>query len=228
MRLGSPCQTLATMSEAVDAPRNDAPEEDFFDEEEDDLFADDGPPESEPESKPAPSSAKKSGLASKPASKRAAKEPPESSAAPKKPKKAPSSGKRGGTKESVAALRATRSGYDRGQQTHRAPSGKSAEEILASRTGAAVAQGKRKSASVCCGRVSDDIICCTIDPRAHRDGGRKRLPGNWCLWCGDTVREGRSYCSPQCSLSYHEDVLAEEEAKRARVAAEKRWTQRGT
>lgn len=214
------------MSEAADAPRNDAPEEDFFDEEDDGLFDDDGPPESEPESKPAPSSAKKSG----PASKRAVKGPSEAaSSASKKPKKAPpSTGKRGGTKESVAALRATRRGYDRGQQTHRAPSGKSAEEILASRTGVAVAQGKMKSASVCCGRVSDDIICCTIDPRAHRDGGRKRLPGNWCLWCGDTVREGRSYCTPQCSLSYHEDVLAEEEAKRARVAAEKRWTQRGT
>ena len=57
----------------------------------------------------------------------------------------------------------------------------------------------------CCGHRTQDPLCCVIDPRGHADG-RKRLPGDWCLWCGDPVVEGRSYCGPACSYAYHDDV----------------------
>lgn len=60
----------------------------------------------------------------------------------------------------------------------------------------------------CCGRRTQEPYCCMIDPRAHADG-RQRLAGNWCLWCGDLVPEGRSYCGPSCSYSYHDDLTDE-------------------
>lgn len=58
----------------------------------------------------------------------------------------------------------------------------------------------------CCGRVTNDPLCCAYDPRGHVDG-RRRLPGDWCCWCGAAVKEGRSFCGEACSYSYQQDVL---------------------
>jgi hypothetical protein len=69
----------------------------------------------------------------------------------------------------------------------------------------------------CCGRVSDDLICCPLDPRAVMNEQRSvfsRGPGDWCCWCGENVPEGQSFCGQQCSMSYHEDILESRREKR--------------
>jgi len=52
------------------------------------------------------------------------------------------------------------------------------------------------------------LICCMVDPRAahtHANGKPRRLPGNWCLWCGEDVPEGQSFCNKPCAISFAED-----------------------
>lgn len=112
-----------------------------------------------------------------------------------------------------------------GLQTERVPNGLTRDEIIARRTsGYIVAQGKIKQASRCCGRVTDDIICCAIDPRAATHG-LGRLAGNWCCWCGEHVPEGRSFCGEGCSYSYHMDV--EEEDDKLRLAKKRAFRHPG-
>lgn len=100
-----------------------------------------------------------------------------------------------------------------GKLTHRTPNGLTVEQIVARR--ASGLQSARVNKAVrrtpCCGAMNDAVICCALDPRAHPTEAGKRLPGDWCLWCGEHVRDGRSYCTQQCSYSYHQDVLESQE-----------------
>lgn len=73
-----------------------------------------------------------------------------------------------------------------------------------------LANNRPNRPSPCCGRRTQDVVCCAIDPRALADGRRSKE--TWCCWCGDDVPEGRSYCNDACSREYHEDVFAASES----------------
>ncbi len=133
---------------------------------------------------------------------------------------------KGASPASIAgSVAANKRREETGLVTERVPNGLSREEIISKRpSGYFVAQGKMKQASRCCGRVTDDIICCAIDPRSSADG-RRRLSGNWCCWCGEDVFEGRSFCNESCSYSYHMDV--EEEDENLRLAKKRAFRHPG-
>lgn len=64
------------------------------------------------------------------------------------------------------------------------------------------------------GGALDAALCCLVDPRMcpkhfgenSLHGVSRRLPGDWCLWCGESVRDGQSFCGKPCSVSYAIDV----------------------
>jgi hypothetical protein len=69
------------------------------------------------------------------------------------------------------------------------------------------------STCVACGTRYTDIVtsglCCIHDPRCLMvcaNGATRRDEGDWCLWCGDTIKEGQSFCHKRCSNAYHEDM----------------------
>lgn len=78
----------------------------------------------------------------------------------------------------------------------------------------------------CCGtRVpsgsvsTSALYCCALDPRATSIDG-VRAEGDWCLWCGEDVPEGRSFCGHNCGISYAADVAESARVvRRARVFA---------
>lgn len=52
-------------------------------------------------------------------------------------------------------------------------------------------------------------LCCLLDPRDIRVAGNGvsvRAKGDWCLWCGETIQDGQSFCNKACSNDYHADV----------------------
>lgn len=79
--------------------------------------------------------------------------------------------------------------------------------------------GNYTSTSPCCGSRTADVICCLYDPRELKPGDKRRLPGDWCLWCGESCKEGQSFCSRPCGIEYANDAI--ETKNEARFAAKK-------